>query len=195
MAASVRPSIFIRRPILSSVISIIITLAGAISMTVLPVAQYPDLVPPSVNVQVFYPGASAETISQTAIAPLEVQINGVENMLYMASTSSSGAGMGTINVYFSLGTNPDMALVNVNNKVNLAQTLLPQEVRNQGISVTKRSPSFLQLLCLYSSDDRYSDIYLANYLEINILDEVKRVAGVGDASTFGPSDYSMRTTS
>ncbi|MBU3831215.1 MAG: efflux RND transporter permease subunit, partial [Candidatus Desulfovibrio faecigallinarum] len=92
MAASVRPSIFIRRPILSSVISIIITLAGAISMTVLPVAQYPDLVPPSVNVQVFYPGASAETISQTAIAPLEVQINGVENMLYMASTSSSGAG-------------------------------------------------------------------------------------------------------
>ena len=192
MAASVRPSIFIRRPILSSVISIIITLAGAISMTVLPVAQYPDLVPPSVNVQVFYPGASAETISQTAIAPLEVQINGVENMLYMASTSSSGAGMGTINVYFSLGTNPDMALVNVNNKVNLAQTLLPQEVRNQGISVTKRSPSFLQLLCLYSSDDRYSDIYLANYLEINILDEVKRVAGVGDASTFGPSDYSMR---
>lgn len=161
-------------------------------MTVLPVAQYPDLVPPSVNVQVFYPGASAETISQTAIAPLEVQINGVENMLYMASTSSSGAGMGTINVYFSLGTNPDMALVNVNNKVNLAQTLLPQEVRNQGISVTKRSPSFLQLLCLYSSDDRYSDIYLANYLEINILDEVKRVAGVGDASTFGPSDYSMR---
>ncbi len=192
MAASVRPSIFIRRPILSSVISIIITLAGALAMTVLPVAQYPDLVPPSVNVQLTYPGASAETISQTAIAPLEVQINGVENMLYMASTSSSGAGIGTLNVYFSLGTNPDMALVNVNNKVNLAQTLLPQEVRNQGISVTKRSPSFLQLLCLYSEDDRYSDIYLANYLEINILDEIKRVAGVGDASAFGPSDYSMR---
>ncbi len=192
MAASVRPSIFIRRPILSSVISIIITLAGAIAMQVLPIAQYPDLVPPSVNVQLNYPGASAETISQTAIAPLEVQINGVEHMLYMASTSSSGAGMGTINVYFALGTNPDMALVNVNNKVNLAQTLLPAEVRNQGVSVTKRSPSFLQLLCLYSEDDRYSDIYLANYLEINILDEVKRVEGVGDASTFGPSDYSMR---
>ena len=161
-------------------------------MQVLPIAQYPDLVPPSVNVQLNYPGASAETISQTAIAPLEVQINGVEHMLYMASTSSSGAGMGTINVYFALGTNPDMALVNVNNKVNLAQTLLPAEVRNQGVSVTKRSPSFLQLLCLYSEDDRYSDIYLANYLEINILDEVKRVEGVGDASTFGPSDYSMR---
>ncbi len=192
MAASVRPSIFIRRPILSSVISIVITLAGAIAMTVLPVAQYPDLVPPSVNVQVTYPGASAETISQTAVAPLEVQINGVEHMLYMSSTSSSGAGIGMINVYFSLGTDPDMALVNVNNKVNLAQTLLPTDVRNQGVSVTKRSPSFLQLLCLYSEDDRYSDIYLANYLEINILDEVKRVEGVGDASTFGPSDYSMR---
>ncbi|MDO5538151.1 MAG: efflux RND transporter permease subunit, partial [Desulfovibrionaceae bacterium] len=177
---------------LSSVISIIITLAGAIAMQVLPIAQYPDLIPPSVNIQIAYPGASAQTIADTAVAPLEVQINGVEHMLYMQSTSSSGAGIAMMNVYFALGTNPDMALVNVNNKVNLAQTLLPTIVRNQGISVTKRSPSFLQLISLYSSDDRYNDIYLANYLEINILDELKRVEGVGEASSFGPSDYSMR---
>ncbi len=192
MPASVRPSIFIRRPILSSVISIIITLCGAIAMQVLPIAQYPDLVPPSVNVQLTYPGASAQTIADTAVAPLEVQINGVEDMLYMQSTSSSGAGIAMLNVYFSLGTNPDMALVNVNNKVNLAQTLLPDIVRSQGITVTKRSPSFLQLVAIYSTDDRYSDIYLANYLELNVLDEVKRIEGVGDASSFGPSDYSMR---
>ncbi len=191
-AASVRPSIFIRRPILSSVISIIITLAGALAMQVLPIAQYPDLIPPSVNIIITYPGASAQTIADTACAPLEVQINGVEHMLYMQSTSSSGAGIAQMNVYFSLGTDPDMALVNVNNKVNLAQTLLPTAVRSQGITVTKRSPSFLHLICLYSSDDRYSSIYLANYLEINILDELKRVEGVGDASSFGPSDYSMR---
>ncbi len=191
-AASVRPSIFIRRPILSSVISIIITLAGALAMQVLPIAQYPDLIPPSVNIVLTYPGASAQTIADTAVAPLEVQINGVEHMLYMQSTSSSGAGLAQMNVYFSLGTDPDMALVNVNNKVNLAQTLVPQSVRNNGITVTKRSPSFLQLITLYSSDDRYNDIYLANYLEINILDEIKRVEGVGEASAFGPSDYSMR---
>lgn len=192
MAASVRPSIFIRRPILSSVISIIITLCGAIAMQVLPIAQYPDLIPPSVNIMINYPGASAQTIADTTAAPLEVQINGVEHMLYMQSTSSSGAGICQLNVYFALGTDPDMALVNVNNKVNLAQQLLPDVVRSLGVTVTKRSPSFLHLLCLYSDDDRYSDIYLANYMEINILDEIKRIEGVGDASSFGPSDYSMR---
>ncbi len=192
MAASVRPSIFIRRPILSSVISIIITLAGALAMNVLPVAQYPDLIPTNININLNYPGASAKTIAETAVAPLEVQINGVESMLYMQSTSSSGAGIAMVNVYFALGADPDMALVNVNNKVNLAQTLLPQTVRSLGIKVTKRSPSFLQLLCIYSDDDRYSSIDLANYLEINILDELKRVEGVGEASSFGPSDYSMR---
>ena len=192
MAASVRPSIFIRRPILSSVISIIITLAGALAMNVLPIAQYPDLIPTTVNISLNYPGASAKTIADTAVAPLEVQINGVENMLYMQSTSSSGAGIAQVNVYFALGADPDMCLVNVNNKVNLAQTLLPNTVRSLGITVTKRSPSFLQLLCIYSDDDRYSSIYLANYMAINILDELKRVEGVGEASSFGPPDYSMR---
>ena len=132
MAASAKPNIFLRRPILSSVISIVITLVGALAMKALPIAQYPELVPPTVNVSVFYPGASAETIAGTVLAPLEVNINGVENMLYMTSTASSGSGSGSINVYFSLGTDPDMALVNVNNKVNLAQTTLPETVRGEG---------------------------------------------------------------
>lgn len=106
--------------------------------------------PPTVNVSVSYPGASAETIAATVLAPLEVNINGVENMLYMTSTAASGSGSGSINVYFSLGTNPDMALVNVNNKVNLAQTLLPEEVRRQGVTVVKRSPAMLQAFAYYS---------------------------------------------
>ena len=116
MAASAKPNIFLRRPILSSVISIVITLVGALAKKALPIAQYPELAPPTVNATVFYPGASAETIAGTVLAPLEVNINGVENMLYMTSTASSGSGSGSINVYFSLGTDPDMALVNVNNK-------------------------------------------------------------------------------
>lgn len=192
MAASAKPSFFLRRPILSSVLSIIITLAGTISMQVLPIAQYPDLVPPTVNVSTSYPGASAETISETVLAPLEVQVNGVEHMLYMTSTASSGAGTGNLTVYFSLGTNPDMALVNVCNKVNLAQTLLPDTVRSLGVTVVKRSPAFLQFFTLYSVDERFTDVYLHNYLQINIVDELKRIEGVGDAQIFGYASYSMR---
>ena len=117
MAVSTKPNFFLRRPILSAVISIVITLVGALAMRALPIAQYPDLVPPTVNVSVTYPGASAETIASTVLAPLEVNINGVENMLYMTSMAASGSGSGSINVYFALGSNSDMALVNVNNKV------------------------------------------------------------------------------
>ena len=135
------PNIFLRRPILSIVISLVITLSGSLAIIALPVAQYPELVPPTVNVTVAYPGASAETIASTVLAPREVNINGVENMLYMVSSAASGSGQGTINVYFSLGTDPDIALVNVNNKVNLSQTQLPEEVRRQGITVAKRSPA------------------------------------------------------
>ena len=192
MAASAKPNIFLRRPILSSVISIVITLVGALAMKALPIAQYPDLVPPTVNVSVFYPGASAETIASTVLAPLEVNINGVENMLYMTSTASSGSGSGSINVYFSLGTDPDMALVNVNNKVNLAQTILPETVRMQGVQVTKRSPAMLQIVALYSPDGRYDAVYLHNYMQVNVADELKRVPGVGDVTVFGYMDYAMR---
>ncbi|MBQ4125455.1 MAG: multidrug efflux RND transporter permease subunit, partial [Desulfovibrio sp.] len=149
-------------------------------------------IPPTVQVSTNYPGASAETIAATVNAPLEVQINGVENMLYMTSTASSGAGTGSLTVYFTLGTNPDMALVNVCNKVNLAQTMLPQTVRSLGVTVVKRSPSFLQFFTLYSPDGRYTDVFLHNYLQLNIVDELKRIEGVGDAQIFGYASYSMR---
>ncbi|MCR4666345.1 MAG: multidrug efflux RND transporter permease subunit [Desulfovibrio sp.] len=192
MAASAKPNLFLRRPVLSAVISILITLVGALALKALPIAQYPDLVPPTVNVQASYPGASAETIASTVLAPLEVNINGVEGMLYMSSTAASGSGSGTINVYFSLDTNPDMALVNVNNKVNLAQTLLPETVRRQGVSVVKRSPSMLQVFSFLSPDGRYSETYIHNWMSINVVDELKRIPGVGDCAVFGSQDYSMR---
>lgn len=192
MAITAKPNLFLRRPILSTVISIVITLVGALSILVLPVAQYPELVPPTVNVQAVYPGASAETISATVMAPLEININGVENMLYMTSTSASGSGMGQISVYFYLGTDPDIALVNVNNKVNLAQTQLPEEVRRQGITVTKRSPAVLMFFSTHSPDGRYDQVTLSNWQKINVVDDLKRVQGVGDCMNFGQSDYSMR---
>lgn len=177
---------------MSTVISLLIILVGGLAIQALPVAQYPDLIPPQVSVNVSYPGASAETIAETVLAPMEVQINGVEDMLYMSSNASSGAGSGSINIYFKLGTNPDIALVNVNNKVNLAQTLLPEEVRRQGVSVLKKSPSMLLIISLYSPDGRYDEVYLNNYLQSNIVDEMKRVPGVGDCSIFGSMDYAMR---
>ncbi len=192
MAISAKPNLFLRRPILSAVISIVITLVGALSMVALPVAQYPELVPPTVNVSAVYPGASAETISSTVLAPLELNINGVENMLYMTSTSASGSGSGQINVYFALGTDPDMAMVNVNNKVNLSQSQLPEEVRRQGVTVTKRSPAMLQILSCYSPDGRYDEVALTNWMKMNLVDEIKRVPGVGDCTVFGQRDYSMR---
>ncbi|MDR3319581.1 MAG: multidrug efflux RND transporter permease subunit [Desulfovibrio sp.] len=192
MATSTKPNFFLRRPVLSAVISIVITLVGALAMKALPVAQYPDLVPPTVVVNVFYPGASAETISSTVLAPLETAINGVENMLYMTSTASSGSGSGTVTIYFALGSNPDMALVNVNNKVNMAQPTLPETVRRQGVTVYKRSPSILQVLACHSPDGRYDTIFLNNFMQTNIADELKRVRGVGDVIIFGSMDYSIR---
>lgn len=188
----ITPNIFLRRPILSIVISLMITLAGSLAIIALPVAQYPDLVPPTVNVTVAYPGASAETIASTALAPLEVNINGVENMLYMVSSAASGSGQGTINVYFSLGTDPDIALINVNNKVNLSQTQLPEEVRRQGVTVAKRSPAMLLGFSCFSPDGRYDQVFLTNWMKINMVDELKRIEGVGDCRIFGGLDYAMR---
>ncbi len=188
----IKPGLFVRRPILSTVISLLITMVGGLAILALPIAQYPDLIPPQVSVSVAYPGASAQTIAETVIAPLEVQINGVEDMLYMTSSTSSGWASGTINVYFNLGTDPDIALVNVNNKVNLAQTLLPEDVQRQGVTVTKNSPSMLLIISLFSPDGRFNDAYVANYLQTNIVDEMKRVSGVGDCTVFGSSEYAMR---
>ncbi|MBO4334392.1 MAG: multidrug efflux RND transporter permease subunit [Desulfovibrio sp.] len=192
MAVSTKPNFFLRRPVLSVVISILITLVGSLALMALPIAQYPDLVPPTVNVQASYPGASAETIASTVLAPLETNINGVENMLYMNSAAASGSGSGSINIYFALGSNPDMALVNVNNKVNLAQTLLPEDVRRQGVTVVKKSPSILQVFAFYSPDKRFSEVYIHNWMVVNVVDAIKRLPGVGDCSAFGSMDYAMR---
>ncbi|MGD9616551.1 MAG: efflux RND transporter permease subunit [Alphaproteobacteria bacterium] len=182
---------FIDRPIFASVLSIVIVLAGLIAMRVLPIAQYPEIVPPQVVVSASYPGASAQTIAETVAAPLEQQINGVENMIYMQSTST-GTGTLTLSVFFQTGTDPDQATINVNNRVQRALPVLPEEVRRQGVSVTKRSTSFLQVMTMSSPEGRYDTLFISNYALINVLDELRRTPGVGDASLFGASDYSMR---
>jgi multidrug efflux pump len=181
----------IDRPIFASVLSIVIVLAGLVAMRILPVAQYPEIVPPQVVVSATYPGASAQTIAETVAAPLEQQINGVEDMIYMQSTST-GSGTMNLSVYFQTGTDPDQATINVNNRVQCATAVLPEEVRRQGVTVAKRSSSILQIVALSSPDRRYDTIYISNYALINIIDELRRTPGVGDASLFGASDYSMR---
>jgi hydrophobe/amphiphile efflux-1 (HAE1) family protein len=182
---------FIERPIFAGVISIIIVLAGLASLASLPVAQFPEITPPTVVITANYPGASAEVLQQTVAAPIEQQVNGVENMIYMTSSSSS-SGTVSITVSFEIGTNADQATINVNNRVQQATPRLPQDVRTLGVTVQKRSATFLEILTLQSPDGRYDPIYLSNYASLNIIDELKRLAGVGDASVFGARDYSMR---
>ena len=182
---------FIDRPIFSSVLSIIIVIAGFVAMRAMPVAQYPEIVPPQVVVSATYPGATAETIAETVAAPLEQQINGVEDMIYMQSTAT-GAGTLSLSVYFETGTDADQATINVNNRVQRALVSVPEEVRRQGVIVNKRSTSILQVLTMSSPDRRYDTIYISNYALVNVIDELRRTPGVGDASLFGASDYSMR---
>ena len=182
---------FIDRPVFASVLSIVIVLAGLVAMRVLPISQYPQIVPPEVVISATYPGATAETMAATVAAPLEQQINGVERMLYMQSTST-GSGTMNLTVTFEIGTNPDQNAINVNNRVQRALPLLPGEVSRQGLVVQKRSTSILQVLTMSSPDGRYDTIYISNYALVNVLDEIRRLPGVGDASLFGASDYSMR---
>ncbi|WP_414475615.1 efflux RND transporter permease subunit [Microvirga sp. M2] len=185
------PRFFIDRPVFAAVISIVIVLAGALAIRVLPIAQYPELTPPQVVVSATYPGASAETVAQTVAAPLEQQINGVEGMLYMQSSNSS-AGTMQLTVTFALGTDPDQATIDVNNRVQRATPLLPSEVTRQGVTVAKRSTSILGMVAMFSKDPRYDRTYVGNYALLNVIDELKRIPGVGDASALGSLDYSMR---
>ena len=182
---------FIDRPVFASVVAIVITLAGLVAMRVLPISQYPQIVPPEVVVSATFPGATAENVASTVAAPLEQQINGVERMLYMQSTST-GSGTISLSVTFEIGTNPDQNAINVNNRVQRALPLLPAEVQRQGLVVQKRSTSILQVLTMSSPDNRYDTIFISNYALVNVLDELRRLPGVGDASLFGASDYSMR---
>lgn len=181
---------FINRPVLSTVISIVIVILGAIGLMTLPITQYPDIAPPTVSVRATYTGASASTVLNSVIAPLEEQINGVENMMYMTSTASN-TGSGDISIYFKQGTDPDMAAVNVQNRVSMAQGLLPAEVTKVGVTTQKRQNSMLIVFSLYDESDTYSDAFIENYAKINLVPQVQRIQGVGDANVLG-QDYSMR---
>lgn len=183
-------NIFIKRPVMAMSISVLILIIGFISLFTLPVEQYPDIAPPTVYVSAVYTGASADAVMNSVIMPLEESINGVENMIYITSTASN-AGMATIQVYFKQGTDPDMAAVNVQNRVSKAQGLLPAEVTRIGVTTQKRQTSFLQINSLVSTDGRFDKTFLANYLDINIIPEIKRIEGVGDVMELGDT-YSMR---
>ena len=181
---------FINRPVLSTVISILIVILGLIGLATLPITQYPDIAPPTVSVRATYQGANAQTVLNSVIAPLEDQINGVENMMYMTSSASNN-GSAEISIYFKQGTDPDMAAVNVQNRVSMAQGLLPAEVTKIGVTTRKRQTSMLMVFSIYDEKDQYNIEFLENYANINLIPEVKRVNGVGDAMVLG-QDYSMR---
>src|SRR6476660_9455177 len=185
---------FIERPMFAAVISVVITLAGGMAVMLLPVAQYPEITPPTVQVTCNYPGASGKVVSETVAAPIEQQVIGVENMLYMSSQSTNDGGY-NLTVTFEVGTNLDMAQVLVQNRVNLALPTLPSEVKQTGVSVKKKSPSILLVVNLVSPKGTYDQLYLSNYATIRLRDELAQVKGVGDVTYLGQLDYSMRAWS
>lgn len=182
---------FIERPVLSTVISVIIVILGILGLTTLPISQYPEIAPPTVQVSASYQGANADVVMNSVIIPLEEQINGVENMTYMTSTASND-GNGTVTIYFKLGTDPDLAAVNVQNRVSRASSLLPAEVTKAGVTTTKQQSSMIMVFTLQSDNPSYDETFLQNYANINLLPQIKRINGVGNASIFGQKDYSMR---
>ncbi|MEN6556958.1 MAG: efflux RND transporter permease subunit, partial [Thermoguttaceae bacterium] len=182
---------FIDRPIFATVLSIVFVLAGGVAVFTLPVAQYPEVTPPTVLVTAFYPGANSETVRDTVAAPIEEQVSGVEGMMYMSSQATND-GTYRLTVTFKLGTNSDMAQVLVQNRVSLALPVIPQLVQNEGISVKKVSPNTLMIVNLISPDGRYDDIFLSNYATIYLRDELGRLPGVADVTYFGQRDYSLR---
>ncbi|WP_276381229.1 efflux RND transporter permease subunit [Flavobacterium sp. H4147] len=182
---------FIQRPVLSTVISVIIVILGVLGLIELPISQYPDIAPPTVNVAASYTGANADVVLKSIVIPLEEQINGVENMTYMTS-SATNDGNASIKIFFKVGTNPDLAAVNVQNRVSRATSLLPVEVTQAGVTVTKSQSSNLLIFSLYSEDKAYDQTFLQNYAKINLVPQIQRVVGVGDVTVFGAKDYSMR---
>jgi len=184
-------AIFIDRPRLAAVIAIVTTIAGLLSLLSIPVAQYPDIVPPQVSVTTTYPGASAAVVEATVAQPIESQIVGVDKMMYMKSVSGND-GSYSLRVSFELGTDPDINTVNVNNRVQVALSKLPEDVRKQGLTVKKQSSALLGVVALYSPKQTYDELFISNYATINLIDEIRSSPGIGDASLFGPQDYSMR---
>jgi HAE1 family hydrophobic/amphiphilic exporter-1/multidrug efflux pump len=182
---------FIDRPLFATVVSAFIVIAGLAAFRVLPVSLYPNILPPQVEVTTAYPGASADVVAETVAAPLEQQINGVENMIYVRS-ASSGSGTLSLAVTFAVGTDPDLAVINVQNRVQAALPLLPEEVRRQGVVVRKTSPSILKVVTLQSPDGRLDDLAVSNYALVNVVDELRRIPGVGAADVFGAREYSIR---
>jgi hydrophobic/amphiphilic exporter-1 (mainly G- bacteria), HAE1 family len=182
---------FIERPVLSTVISIIIVILGILGLINLPIAQYPDIAPPTISVSTSYTGANADVVLKSVITPLEEQINGVENMTYMTSSATNSGGA-SISIYFKVGTNPDQAAVNVQNRVSRATSLLPSEVVKVGVTVSKRQNSNLLIFSIYSDNPAYDQTFLQNYAAINVVPMLQRVKGVGSADAFGSREFSMR---
>src|SRR5437762_3642608 len=182
---------FIDRPIFAGVVSLVFVILGVVSFGRLPIAQYPEIAPPVVNITGQYPGASADVVAATVVTPLEQQINGVENMLYVTS-NSTGDGRFSIAVTFELGTNLDIAQVQVQNRVSIAQPRLPSDVRNIGVTVSKASPDLMMVVHLYSPDKSRNSLFISNYATLEITDPLTRVDGVGSITVFGSRDYSMR---
>src|SRR5436853_5524397 len=182
---------FIDRPIFAGVVSLVFVILGVVSFGRLPIAQYPEIAPPVINVTGQYPGASADVVAATVVTPLEQQINGVENMLYVTS-NSTGDGRFSIAVTFDLGTNLDIAQVQVQNRVSIAQPRLPADVRNIGVTVTKASPDLMMVVHLYSPDQSRDTLFISNFATLEVKDPLTRIEGVGSITAFGSRDYSMR---